>query len=217
MKYVFLRDLNVLKNNKTIIIVYSLCLILFCLFTKYISGKIELDNIELKALGMLFEKNFLTILIYILNISVSVYLSVLFFTSDVKYGGQNIFSRVIPSKYFLMKFFSTTLILLLLKIWCHMVVDLCYLTFLDFDLFLKNYFYNLIIYLLVINIYILKVMDKKLLCPCIIAVFILLSMNLNFLSSAKIPLGTLMLVSLFLLILYMSFSKFLFDIYERID
>lgn len=217
MKYVVFKDLGTLKNKKKIFLGYILCLILFCLFTKFISKQIEVGNMEVKTLGMLFSNNFLDILIYVLNMAIYIYMSILIFLSDVRHGGQNIFLRFTKKKYFLLKLSSLAIIILMLKIISHTIVHIYYLSVFNFYILLIDFFYTFIVSLLVIVFYIINILNKKLFCVLISGLAILLFLNLYLLSSINLPLICLIIVNLFLILIYMYLNKFLFDIYERND
>lgn len=217
MKYIISKDFSTLKNNKRILFTYIICLILFCIFTKFISSQIEVDNVEVKTLGMLFSHNFLDMLMYVLNMTVYIYVCISFFLSDIRHGGQNVFLRFTKRKYFLLKFCSMAFFILMLKIIGHAIVHICYLSPFSFNIFLKDILYTLIVDLLVIVLYIINILSKKILYILILILVIFLSLNLYLLSSINLSLGSLIIVNVFLMFIYMYLNKFLFDIYERND
>jgi hypothetical protein len=212
MKYMLLNDFNALKKQRKIIIAYTICLIIFCLCMLKINEQIDIENINLKSLGMIFSFNYIDILMYALN-----YIIISIFLSNINCSGQNIFSRVTKMKYFIYKLTSILLIILINKIIYHILICIICNLNLNFITLLIDYNYTISIGLLLIILFIFYCVKRNIFITMLIILLSIIFCNTNILSSINIPLYALIIANIILIIILIYLSKFLFNIYERND
>lgn len=217
MKYILFGDFDVLKKQKKIIIAYTLSLIIFCLFTLEMSKEVIINNINLKSLGMILNNDFLDILMYFLNFSFYIFVIVLLFLSDIRKGGQNIFSRLSKRVYFVYKLISISIIVLASKFIYHLITSLICKLSLNLNMLLVDFNYTILIGLLIIIAIIFSSVKFNVLYMLLLSYVILAFININLLSSINVPLFILVLINMILIIICIYMSKFLFFIYERND
>jgi hypothetical protein len=217
MKYMLLNDFNALKKQRKIIIAYTICLIIFCLCMLKINEQIDVENINLKSLGMIFSFNYIDILMYALNYLYYLYIIISIFLSNINCSGQNIFSRVTKKKYFIYKLISILLIILISKIIYHILICIICNINLNFITLLIDYNYTISIGLLLIILFIFYCVKKNIFITMLIILLCIIFCNTNILSSINIPLYALIISNIILIIILIYLSKFLFNIYERND
>lgn len=202
VKYVFLNHLQIITRKKNILVIYFLCIVAFCIF----SLSIQSDEIPLKALGLLYGKELIEKLIYMLNYAFYIYMILVLFFNDLKMGIQNLLTRMNKKKYLFFKFLNIFLFILLCKIITHILVILiCQCSF-----SLQLIFTDLNIWLfleLCLLILLLLLNSKMALIVEIIFIIIMILL--------KIPSNYVMLLSIILFIAYENLTGFITKLYER--
>ncbi len=212
MKYIFLNNLNSLKKSKKIIFLFALSLVLFL----YVAPSLKIKNIPIKTLGLIFPKEFLEILIYVLNFAFYSYIIFSLFLSDFKMGGQNIFPRMKKKQYIAEKLFSIFVILTILKTFFHILVSIKCLNF-EFIIWLKDILFSGIFLSFLIFFLFFFSLNKKI---CIIVMLLFLGLilkNKEFFSIISYDLFFLIFLNIVLSGITLFLSKYLFQIYERND
>ena len=213
MKYQFYLLLNVLSKSFKIMFFYFFCIIIFIIFNLYIQKLgVEL-NLNLKVLGIIKPESFLEILIYLLNISIYIYICLKIFVYDFKEGNVNIFLRLSNKKYIIYKYLIILIFIVAGKLLTHIVVNiLCSSIFSIKVLFSDIMFTLFMVWFLVVLIYFL---NKGKFLFCILTILLAFNNELLFINNYNFKILIILNQIIFLSLIYLS--KNLFFVYERND
>ena len=215
MKYSLYNSFSMLKKSSNVLLVYIFCMIIFVLYELNIAKQVPINNINLRTLGLLRGDDFLEYLMFILNFSVYIYIILGIFMHDFKNGGQNIFSRINKTKYFLYKLIYIFILIFIFKFFCHILVAaLCKV---PFECVYFIYDVNYTVTLCLASIFILLINQYKILVyvsyVCLFIVFMCISNRLLLHSTFII----FLCFNVLLFMINTFASKLLYNVYERND
>lgn len=211
IKYSLKNDCTfVFRYKKKHLILYFSIILVFILFQTKIN-LINAKELYLDSLGLdaSFEKNFISILVFLYHNIIIIYFQFLLFTKDLRNGPENLFLRVKLRKWYFVKILSITLFTLSIKFILHFFVTiLFYFIYKNLEIRICLYFkyllfsliYTLIIQNILMFLYFLKNRIFKFTLLFITIVYsILKNMSLSVIIAIKnIELALLVLCVLFI-------------------
>lgn len=126
MWYIIKSDLlNILSYKKRYIAVYFLVIIFYFLYSKSFALTQGNDLLN-RMLGLHFstESDLISISLYFYTLSSFLYFAIYLFSKDLKNGIDNLFLRIQPNNWLVIKLISITLITLVIKIFAYLLTTL---------------------------------------------------------------------------------------------
>lgn len=216
----------VLKYKKKYLIWYFCIILVFILFQKKFN-LINVNDLYLDSLGLdaSFDKNFISILLFLYHNILIIYFQFLLFTKDLKNGPDNLFLRVKLKKWYFIKILSITIFTVVLKFILHVFVTaLFYFVYENFEIGIYlcfKYFIILLIYTIIIQnilmfLYFLKNTKLKFTLLFILTFYAILK---NIPLSVIISIRNIKLSLIILCVLFISntvlFSKNYLSVFEK--
>ena len=199
MKFLLLSDINVIKNKYKLILFYLTALVLFCFYLKNNS----VINADLITLGIIKENNFLSLLIYILNILFYIQISLSLFINDIKYNFDSLLNRMGKKRYLKLRLYNTFIWVFIFKLLTFFIIFLIYNKNLTPLIFIISLVSSYIYYL---GVYFIIFFKNKILL-ILLLVYLLIYTNIN--------ICLLFIILIIEIIIFINLHKFLNLVIER--
>lgn len=180
MQYIFINDFyQIFKAKYKYFLAYFIVILVLLFFELFL--KVEGDKIFLSLMGIkIIKNNIIFLLLYLINIIISLFIAFNIFLADFKNSSGNIFLRILPKKWIIFKSLSCFFITLFLRILLFLLIFAIYIIInekinLVFTiLFIKNIFYLFFLQLLFVSILYLFNFSKCFFLSIIIIIICLL-------------------------------------------
>lgn len=199
MKFLLLSDINVIKNKYKLILFYLTALVLFCFYLKNNNA----INADLITLGIIKENNFLSLLIYILNILFYIQISLSLFINDIKYNFDSLLNRMGKKRYLKLRLYNTFIWVFIFKLLTFFIIFLIYNKNLTPLIFIISLVSSYIYYL---GVYFIIFFKNKILL-ILLLVYLLIYTNIN--------ICLLFIILIIEIIIFINLHKFLNLVIER--
>ena len=123
MKYVCISTFNEFIKSIRVVAIYFCSVIFFCLFQLYIMKDTKIIDVSLKTLGIACYSDFLSLLVYFLNIYFYFFIMLKLFLNDFHDNLENILSRMSKRRYLIYKFLFILVILLVNKLIGYFIIS----------------------------------------------------------------------------------------------